>query len=141
VCWVLYLAADRPLPLKPFDPGTPAFNVAELSHHEAAVRIQFSKPFVYALGAHTGCGCGFDAEAANRDHPEELEASTASLEALRTYLEAALATAGALELYACWDGDQGSTPDQRRRVGLADVGPGMTWFPDRTFVELAGGAP
>jgi hypothetical protein len=127
--------------LRPFDPGHPALNVAELSQHEAAVRIQFSKPFVYALGAHTCCGCGFDAEAANRDHPEELEASRASLEALRTYLEAALATAGTLELYACWDGDQGATPDQRRQLGLADVGPNMSWFPDRTFVELGPEAP
>jgi hypothetical protein len=126
--------------LRPFDPANPAFNVAELSEPEAAVRVQFSKPFVYALGAHTGCGCGFDSEAANRDHPEELTASTASLEALSTYLEAALTTAGALELYACWDGDQAATPDQRSQLRLADVGPGMTWFPDRTFIELAPGA-
>jgi hypothetical protein len=86
MCWVLYLAADRPLTERLFDPESPAFNVASVSGNETSVRKQFSKAFVYALGAHTGCGCGFDREQANADHPEELAAAEVSLEALRRYL-------------------------------------------------------
>jgi hypothetical protein len=108
MCWVLYLAADRPLPLQPFDQRAPAFNVAELTSHEDGVRQQFSKPFVYSLGAHTHCGCGFDRGQANPD----------------------------LELFACWDGDQGAGPDHRWTRRVADFGSRMDWFPDRTFIEV-----
>lgn len=140
MCWVLYLAADRPLPLHPFDSGSPGFNVAVPSSHEAGVRSQFSKPFVYALGAHTGCGCGFDRGQANPDHPEELEAAEASLGALRRYLGQALEAAGPVELFACWDGDQTAPPDHRWDRQLADFETGMTWFPDRTFVRVTSGS-
>ena len=136
MCWVLYIAADRPLPLHPFDPESPGFNVAVPAGREDAVRGQFSKPFVYALGAHTWCGCGFDREQANPDHPAELEATEASLRALRAYLAEAIEAAGPLELFACWDGDQAATPDHRWKLELEDFSTGMAWFPDRTFLEL-----
>jgi hypothetical protein len=136
MCWVLYLAADRPLTERLFDPESPAFNVASVSGNETSVRKQFSKAFVYALGAHTGCGCGFDREQANADHPEELAAAEVSLEALRRYLGDALESTGPLELFACWDGDQVQTPDHRWKWRLADITTEMTWFPDRTFVEV-----
>jgi hypothetical protein len=136
MCWVLYLAADRPLSLRPFEADSPGFNVAPLSEHESVVRGQFSKPFVYALGAHTRCGCGFDRGQANPAHPEELAATEASLAGLRHYLDAALASAGSLELYACWYGDQAAEPDQRLQRRLEQFTPGMSWFPDRTFVTV-----
>lgn len=101
MCWVLYLAADRQLPLCPFEPASPRFNVVEVAGREAEVRRQFSKPFVYALGAHTGCCCGFDRGQANPEHPEELAATEASLRALGEFLGVALETAGPLELFAC----------------------------------------
>ena len=122
MCWVLYLAADRPLPLWPFDPKAPALNIAELSPDELRVRRQFSKPFVYSVGAHTQCGCGFDRGQANAD--------------LRNYLAAAVSAAGSLELLACWDGDQAAEPDNRWARRLSDFHERMDWFPDRTFIEL-----
>jgi hypothetical protein len=136
MCWVLYLAADRPLPLQPFDQRAPAFNVAELTSHEDGVRQQFSKPFVYSLGAHTHCGCGFDRGQANPDHPGELPAAEDSLRHLRSYLAEALRVAGPVELFACWDGDQGAGPDHRWTRRMADFGSRMDWFPDRTFIEV-----
>ena len=140
MCWVLYLAADHPLPLHVFDPGAPAFNVAELTGRETAVRVQFSKPFVYSLGAHTSCGCGFDRGQAHPDRPAELEATETSLRALCVYLGAALDVSGSLELFACWDGDQAAPPDHRWRLEVADFGRQMGWFPDRTFIEVIAGA-
>jgi hypothetical protein len=137
MCWVLYVAADRPLPLQPFDGRAPSFNVAELTPHEHVVRRQFSKSYVYSVGAHTLCGCGFDRGQANPDHPEELAATEASLVHLRSYLGEALRAAGPLELFACWDGDQGAEPDNRLKRQLSDFDERMDWFPDRTFIELA----
>ena len=136
MCWVLYMAADRPLPLHPFDPGSPGFNVAVPAGREVAVRTQFSKPFVYALGAHTACGCGFDRAQVNPAHPGELDATEVSLGALRAYLDEALEAAGPLELFACWDGDQTAVPDHRWKRGLTHFTTEMAWFPDRTFVEV-----
>jgi hypothetical protein len=73
MCWVLYVAADLPLPLQPFDRVAPEFNVAVLTPREEPVRGQFSKPFVYRVGAHTLCGCGFD-----RGQPRTIAGSDAS---------------------------------------------------------------
>jgi hypothetical protein len=136
MCWVLYLAADRPLPLRPFEPEAPALNVAELSPDELRVRRQFSKPFMYSVGAHTHCGCGFDRDQAEPDHPEELSAIEASLRHLGRYLADAVRVAGSLELFACWDGDQAAEPDHRWTCRLSDFDERMDWFPDRTFIEL-----
>jgi hypothetical protein len=122
MCWVLYLAADRPLPLRAFDPGDPAFNVAEPTGPETAVRVQFSKPFVDSLGAHPSCGCGFDRGQAHPDRPAELAATETSLHALGAYLRTAFEISGSLELFACWDGDQAAPPDHRWRLGVADFG-------------------
>ena len=140
MCWVLYLAAAQPLPLHPFVPDAPGFNVVPVSGSGAAVRAQFRKSFVYAVGAHTGCGCGFDREQANPNHPEELAAAKVSLGALRDYLGEALETAGPLELFACWDGDQAAAPDHHWTRRLSDFTTEMAWFPDRTFVEVVPGA-
>lgn len=137
MCWVLYIAADEPLPLRAFDSEAPAFNVADLTEHELGVRVQFSKPHVYALGSHTRCGCGFDRGQAHPDRLEELAATRASLGALRDYLNEAMRVAGPVELYACWFGDQAAAPDHHLRLGPESFGPEMTWFPDRTFIELS----
>jgi hypothetical protein len=139
MCWVLYLACDQRLPLQPFDREAPAFNIAELTPREEPVRGQFSKPYVYRVGAHTLCGCGFDRGQANPDHPEELETTEASLRRLHAYLSDALGACRNLELYACWDGDQGAVPDHRWNRRLSDFGSRMRWFPDRTFIEVSAG--
>jgi hypothetical protein len=137
MCWILYLASDLPLPLRPFDPQAPGFNVAELTPREEPVRGQFTKPFVYRVGAHTLCGCGFDRGQAHPDHPEELDATEASLRSLHAYLSNALETRPNLELFACWEGDQGAMPDHRWQRRLSDFDARMSWFPDRTFIEVA----
>ncbi len=136
MCWVLYLAADRELPLVPWTEQSPAFNVQALEETELGVTAQFSKPHVYAIGAHTRCACGFDRGQANPDVPDELPASEASLSALAAYLRDALQGGGSLELYSCWWGDQAATPDQRLQLRVVDFTTTMEWFPDRTFAAI-----
>ena len=136
MCWVLYLAADRELPLVPWTEQSPAFNVQSLPEAERGVTVQFSKSHVYAVGAHTRCACGFDRGQATPDQPGELRASEVSLAALADYLRDAVRQAGSLELYSCWWGDQAATPDQRLRLGVEDFTPTMDWFPDRTFAVV-----
>ena len=113
---MLYVAADRPLPRIPWDDGNPGFYVAKLSDQELRVARQFRRPHLAYLGAHTGCSCGFCPE--QEDEP----LATASLAALRSYLEVMVAEYGPLELFACWDGDQEQEPGHRYRLRAGDLG-------------------
>ena len=132
MCWVVYAAADRPLPMIPWDATAPAFNVMPLRETEEAVRVQFAAPHVVSPGSHTGCGCGFDPGQANPAQPDESRDTMASLEALGAWLREATAD-GPVELYACWDGDQAASPDQRLELTADAIHPAMQWFPERTY--------
>lgn len=140
MCWVLYLASDVPLPTVQWDSRRPAFNVQQIPRAESPVSRQFARQHLYVVGSHTLCGCGFDRTQANLDHPDELVETEQSLGSLKTYLRDAVAMAGELELYSCWDGDQAAEPDHRWALTLDDVGPTMRWFPDRTYAAVSGGA-
>jgi len=137
MCWVLYLASDVALPSIGWDQEKPAFNVQAISPAESPVSRQFAARHVYAVGSHTLCGCGFDRDQASPQRPEELSDAERSLRSLREYLWGAVAIAGQLELYACWDGDQAAEPDHRWSLTPDDVSPTMRWFPDRTYATIA----
>jgi hypothetical protein len=139
MCWVLYLASDKPLPVIPWDPGKPGFNVEEIARAESPVSRQFSGQYIYIVGSHSLCGCGFDRAQANPDHPNELVETEESLVALHAYLGNAVRIAGQLELYSCWDGDQAAEPDHRWVLTPEDITPTMGWFPDRTFAAVSAG--
>jgi hypothetical protein len=137
MCWVLYLASDVPLPTIDWDPERPAFNVESIPRSETPVSRQFARQHIYIAGSHTLCGCGFDRNQANPDHPEELPAAEKSLRALREYLRQAVAIASEIELYSCWDGDQAREPDHRWVMTPEDIRPTtMGWFPDRTYAAV-----
>jgi hypothetical protein len=140
MCWVLYLASDVALPTINWDQQTPAFNVEAIADGESPVSRQFTRRYLYVVGSHTLCGCGFDRGQANPQHPEELVDAERSLSSLHEYLRDAVAIAGELELYACWDGDQAAEPDHRWVLTPADVTPTMEWFPDRTYATISGRA-
>jgi hypothetical protein len=139
MCWVLYLASDGPLPTMQWNPEKPGFNVQVIPRAETPVSRQFVRQHIYVVGSHTLCGCGFDRAQANLDHPDELPAAEESLRSLRAYLRDAVAIAGELELYSCWDGDQAAEPDHRWMLTPEDVGPTMGWFPDRTYAVIRDG--
>ena len=133
MCRVLYIAADRPLPLIPWDPENPGFHVIELTEREAPVKNQFAKPLVYYAGSHQGCGCAYDLASISIGEPEQLPNARRGREALVTYLQAALDAAGPLELYTCWDGDWSDPPVQRISIDPSALSPEKSWLPERTF--------
>jgi hypothetical protein len=58
-CERVYIASDHRLPLAPFQ-AEGDFWVGELEIEEdREVRLLFTKPHIYYLGSHGGCGCGF----------------------------------------------------------------------------------
>jgi hypothetical protein len=121
---MIYIASDRPLPLIDWRGEFPAFHVRELRPQEEAVRTHFRKPFVYYVGSHEGCGCGFaygqwpcDGE----DYSLEDAAARRSVRRFSEYLASATRL-GAVELYACWDGEQDRTPDDFAVASSAQIG-------------------
>ncbi len=140
MCWVLYVAADVPLPEIPWNQDRPAFNATRIPRPESPVARQFSKPHLHRIGAHTGCSCGFDRTQVNERHPHELADTEQSLRDLRAYLDQVVAAAGPVELFACWDGDQEKPPEHRFSLTPRDFTPNMRWLPEGTFATVEAGA-
>jgi hypothetical protein len=112
MCRYLYLAGDNVLPLIKWEESRPAFNVDDLHDYDLGVLKQFSKPHIVFLGAHTGCSCGFlyDSEPPeDEDEAEEDRDARESVKLLVTYLTEQAKTSS-LEIFACWNGDQGENP-------------------------------
>jgi hypothetical protein len=115
---VLYAAADRPLRTIAAGSPPPPLSVRELEPERQAVRVHFTKPHVYRVGAHTGCSCGF--VYGDGDDADEDAAGRESVRRLGAYLASALGAAGTVELYACWDGDEPEPEAARAVVVPAD---------------------
>lgn len=117
MCWALYLASNKDLPEVPWDKTRPAFNTQPLTE-EDVVTQQFSFPNVIYLGSHVGCGCGFMDE--DEEDQEEAALRQKTVQSLSSYLQAALENGAQLEMFLCWEGDQGVTPVARKVVSAKD---------------------
>lgn len=136
MCMVVYLAADAPLPLVSWNPQTPAFHVRALDANADSVRVHFSKRHVYYVGSHEGCGCGFSYGQWEGEKADDVAAARTSVARFAEYLTAATRAAGALELYACWDGDQAAEPAHRLEMRPPQIGGPAFWFEERTFAVI-----
>jgi hypothetical protein len=139
MCKMVYIAADRPLPLIEWQENNPGFWTGAIQ--EDGVRKQFTKPYVYEAGSHEGCGCGFaygiwpiddDSPWAEGRRADE-EAGRESVRRLSEYLSRAVEE-GEVELYACWDGDQEKDPVERATITPADLGGPAFEFKDSQFL-------
>lgn len=100
------------------------------------VRAHFAAPFVYAVGAHEGCGCGFHSDWLCYEGVETVADSVALAGALtdeeredfaqeqrsRAVLHGVVVRAaaeGPVEVYSCWAGDE-SVPAIDTRPASAD---------------------
>ncbi|HWE00791.1 MAG TPA: hypothetical protein VG326_00170 [Tepidisphaeraceae bacterium] len=116
---VVYIGSDARLRTWPFDAAKPGFHVTEVSTQDEAVKSQFSKPHVYYAGAFEGCGCGFQY---GREYPEVeddregLAAAEACRAGIEAYIEEALRLQPAVEIYACWSGDEAESPSAKRAL-------------------------
>ncbi len=139
MCMVVYIAADKPLPTIAWDPDNRQLNVMQLKgEREENVRSHFSKPHVYYVGSHLGCGCGFS-YGQHPDFEKEEEAGEARtcVADLSAYLKSAIAAAGPVELYACWSGDEGDSVQARREATYADIGGEAFWLEERVMLVVS----
>ena len=114
MCYVMYIASDSRLPMIPFDEFSPGFCVEPLEEEEDVVRKHFSRPYVYRVGAHTCCACGFQLH--NGCSSEDAEAVAGSRSALLLYLQKALENRSAVELFVCWYDSLETSPARRETV-------------------------
>jgi hypothetical protein len=139
MCLLVFVASDYPLPTLPWDQSKPRFHVTELTERDEPVKDKFSKPYVYYAGSHKRCGCGFQ-----YGEYESFEEDTAALAAaqdsrrqLTEFLAIALQHQQTVEVFACWDGDQGKLPKCRGFIRPVELIGGRTSFRECEFLVLS----
>jgi hypothetical protein len=139
MCMVVYLASDYPLPTSAWDQAKPGFYVTEVANSDEPVRRQFSKPYVYYVGSHEKCGCGFQYDQWEGDEEDALKLDAVQHSRLRLaeFLSAALQHQSAVELFACWDGDEACLPEHRGCVRPADLLRDRAYFREKEFLVIA----
>jgi hypothetical protein len=135
---MVYLAADAPLPLVPWDEQKPGFHVDEISESEEGVREQFQKPYVVYVGSHEGCGCGFQYGKWPEGTQEagELALCQASKAALSDYLTEQAGLVGRVELFACWDGDQEAIVEHQRSFAPGELAKPEFFFLEKELIAV-----
>ncbi len=122
MCYVVYLGTDLKLDPILWNDKKPAFNFQEvLDNENNKVRAQFSKTNVYYVGSHEGCGCGFAYDGTwDTSDPEDVEDNLLRKESVAQFnqlLKEILARTNGCEIFLCWDGDEGDTPQRIETVG------------------------
>ena len=131
-----YVASDVSLPLLDWRDDNPAFHVTPVPDREVSVVGQFTKPHVYYVGSHEQCGCGFEYDEDDYGEPDQRAAAVRSVDALRSYLEAALRATASLELYACWDGDWALPAEHRTVLDVSQIGGPAFAVAERTLATV-----
>ncbi len=139
MCLAVYLASDQDLPLLAWEEHAPAFHVDVLKDTDEPVSAHFSWPHVRYLGAHTFCGCGFQAGEASEfgSLPPDQAQREQTLCQLAVYLEQRLRDGAHLQIFACWEGDQAKKPLERRRLAPANIGASEFWFHELELIDVS----
>jgi hypothetical protein len=141
MCIMVYVASDHPLPTTAWDLNRPAFHVVDVAERDALVRCQFSKPYVYYVGSHEGCGCGFQfGEYEGFEEEADLPDKRNSRRLLAEFLAVALQHQQEVELFACWDGDQAIQPEYRAKLHPADLMETRTFFREKELILVTAAA-
>lgn len=139
MCLAVYLSSPAKLPLVAWHEESPAFYVQDVEASDP-VRSHFRWPNVYYAGSHEGCGCGFAYGLFPENLRDEQTAQDdvrgkASLSALRQYVADAT-RANPLQLYACWEGEQGLPEKERVAASLDDLGGDSFEFTQLRMLEF-----
>ena len=136
MCVMIYIAADEPLPLVPWDEERPAFHVTDVPKRRRRVCKHFTKRYVYYAGSHERCGCGFQYGEWPGEEEAEAEGYAASRQSradLAEYLRQALRLVSEVELYACWVGHEPQAPSRAGSITPDDLTTSRTSFREREF--------
>lgn len=113
MCYVVYLGTDQSLKTFKWEKEKPAFYVEEVVEKDRVlIKQYFSKSNIYYIGSHEGCGCGFayddeDLDVNDADDLADNESRKESVRRFNSLLEMILQKSNQIEIFLCWDGDQG----------------------------------
>lgn len=157
MCFVLYIACPKPLPLIAWDEATRDIHTEPLSDRDLPVKAHFQNAHVYYIGSDTHCGCGFrNASYQNGCWPEEEwqpEGDTSQVDAqpnhdrLVRFVHQHLPDATSLEFYGMWEADFALPPLSSQVISLERVLDLNFYFRDRGHYTVTknnseqGGAP
>ena len=153
MCFILYIATPKPLPIIPWDENTRGIHTEPLSDRDSSVVTHFLHPHVCYIGSDTHCGCGFrNASYQNGSWPEEEwrpEDDTSHLEAqpnhdrLLEFIQRYLLGEPSFELYGIWEGDFSAPALSDQKIPLKRLLALDFYFRDRGHytVEIGKGEP
>ena len=133
MCLAVYLASSQRLQSSAWDREAPAFYIEALDEPGGAVRAKLSEPYIYYVGSYMGCGCGFFKEG---EVGEELRLSQTDYERLAEFLREAMRKEARVELFACWEGDQGEPLGHRQSLTPGDIESPSYEFSERLHITV-----
>lgn len=141
MCFVLYMATPRPVPLIKWDEKNPSLHIEQLSEGEQGVKAHFDLPYCYHAGSDTFCGCGYrNASYQNGSWPEEewqpddfdSDGDMQVMhEKLISFLRKELLPNDPVEFYGLWEDDLGLSPLSDQEIDLSRLTESTFFFRDR----------
>lgn len=132
MCLAVYIASSIELPTSKWNELVPAFYLEAVSTGEKIIK-QFSLPNVYYAGSHEGCGCGFFKEG---EEGEEFEIHQSNYASLAQCIRSAHEKGADVELFVCWEGDQGSKPEFVESTTAAELESPAYQFKEKQFIHV-----
>jgi hypothetical protein len=122
MCFYLYLGAESKQKLIPWDESDPQLCVEEVEKDDLVKLTAFSKPNIYYVGSHEGCGCGFrqEVDVTYAEHVD-LRSKNKNQQALFSYVSGSLANESSIELYGVWAGDERRGVETKTEVNIIDL--------------------
>jgi hypothetical protein len=112
MCYMFFVGSNRPLPTIREPNGLMFYNYP-LDETFNVIREFITKPYVYSVGSHMGCACGF----IGRN-----QLTRRSISRFKYYLSVALES-GSVEIFYYWDFPTGLSVE-KRHIKLKDIHPG-----------------
>ena len=139
MCHAVYLASSKKLPTSKWIEDVTFFSIEE-ERKENPVYKKFSFTNVYYCNSHSGCSCGFSYDYNDQDDEEDKKQNDwgkQSVFELFDFLKSNIQSAGSLELYMCWEGDEDDKVESRNEVDLSSFQLGSSFeFKEKEFITV-----
>jgi hypothetical protein len=119
MCFAVYIGSNQKLETSSWIENETVLNFQDLSNDDEIVKGKFTKPYVYYVGADTGCSCGFAWEVEDFNDPDEQD-SKKSPQALIDFIKSQTRIED-IELYCCWEGDWSDPIGDKITIDIKDV--------------------
>jgi hypothetical protein len=132
-----YVGTSTPVDTSRWNKNDPGFYISSLEPRYEGVRRHLVAPHVYFVGSHTGCGCGFrKANGFESDDPEEFKATREDHAAFARFLRGLPLQSDVVQIYVCWDGDEGLPSESHRTITPEDIARNDFGFLERELLTV-----